>query len=214
MPKWGVSQATGFWLGRGETAGAAGAAGAAESLTMRQGADMHPAMILRPATPADAVPLAGLGARAFTRKFGHLYDPADLTAFLEGAHTPEVVAAQLGDPRLRVRIAEDGEGRMIGFCKLSMKCGWPEHARGGNAIELKQLYTDPDATGRGIGAALIDWAHAAATDFGADEIQLSVWSGNTDAQRFYARHGYAKVADTEFWVGDHRDEEYLFARMI
>ena len=58
------------------------------------------------------------------------------------------------------------------------------------------------------------WAHDAARGHGADEIQLSVWSGNTQAQRFYARHGYAKVADIEFWVGDHCDEEFLFAGML
>jgi len=81
-------------------------------------------------------------------------------------------------------------------------------------VELKQLYTAPDKTGSGIGAALMEWAEAQARQFGADEIQLSVWSGNHGAQRFYARHGFAKVADTEFWVGSQRDEEFLFARML
>ena len=65
--------------------------------------------------------------------------------------------------------------------------GWPEHARGMRAMELKQLYTDPQLTGHGIGAALIDWAMAETKARGADEIQLSVWSGNHGAQKFYAR---------------------------
>ncbi len=103
---------------------------------------------------------------------------------------------------------------MAGYCKLVRACGWPEHARGRTTIELKQLYTAAGATGGGIGTALIDWALAEARAEGADEIQLSVWSGNTDAQRFYHRHGFAQVADTYFWVGEQRDEEFLFARMI
>src|SRR3546814_3681949 len=37
-----------------------------------------------------------------------------------------------------------------------MACGWPEHARGRQVIELKQLYTDPETTGQGIGARLMD----------------------------------------------------------
>ena len=45
-------------------------------------------------------------------------------------------------------------------------------------------------------------------------MQLSVWSGNDGAQRFYARHGFAKVADVTFRVGEQIDEEFLFARMI
>lgn len=171
-------------------------------------------MNIRPATPADAASLAELGAHAFTHKFGYLYDPEDLATFLERAHTPASVASEIANPLLRVQIAEDEDGRLLGFCKMVMGCGWPDYERGSKAIELKQLYTDPDVTGRGIGAALIDWAHNLAADYGADEIQLSVWSGNEGAQRFYARYGYEKVADIDFWVGKQRDEEFLFARML
>ena len=66
-------------------------------------------------------------------------------------------------------------------------------------------------TGRGLGAALMDWAIAEARGLGADAIQLSVWTGNDGAQRFYARYGFVKVADIDFWVGEQRDEEFLFA---
>ena len=81
-------------------------------------------------------------------------------------------------------------------------------------MELKQLYTDPELTGHGIGASLIDWAMAEARARGADEMQLSVWSGNHGAQKFYARYGFAKVADITFLVGEQVDEEFLFARML
>lgn len=95
-----------------------------------------------------------------------------------------------------------------------MACGWPGHARGSNAIELKQLYTDPARTGGGIGASLMDWALGEARAFRADEVQLSVWSENHGAQRFYARYGFTKIADIEFWVGDQCDAEFLFALML
>ena len=170
-------------------------------------------MILRPALPADAPALAALGRDSFIAKFGTMYRPEDLASFLAEQHAPQIVAAQLADPAYRVMLAER-DGALVGYCKLGLSCGWPEHARGSHAIELKQLYTAPGATGGGIGSALMDWALAEARALGADEIQLSVWSGNTDAQRFYHRYGFAKVADTHFWVGEQRDEEFLFARMI
>ena len=103
---------------------------------------------------------------------------------------------------------------MVGFCKLVMACGWPEHLRGTRAIELKQLYLEPALLGGGIGKRLMDWALAEARDDGADEMQLSVWSGNDGAQRFYARYGFEKVADIEFWVGNQCDEEFLYARIL
>jgi len=61
---------------------------------------------------------------------------------------------------------------------------------------------------------LMDWAMAVAAERNADEMQLSVWSGNDGAQRFYARYGFAKVADITFRVGEQLDEEFLFARML
>jgi ribosomal protein S18 acetylase RimI-like enzyme len=170
-------------------------------------------MNLRPATPDDAPALSRLGTDSFVVKFGHLYSAENLANFLAGSHSEAKVAKEIADPALRVMLAE-ADGRLLGFCKLVMACGWPDHARGSAVIELKQLYTDPDATGQGIGAALMDWALAEAARFGADEIQLSVYSDNPGAQKFYARYGFEKVADIHFMVGEQRDEEFLFARVL
>jgi ribosomal protein S18 acetylase RimI-like enzyme len=168
---------------------------------------------LRPARPDDAPALAALGARSFVAKFGGLYRPADLAAFLEAAHSPERVGAELVDPGLRVALIEEA-GAPVAFAKLRLGPGWPEHARGQRPFELKQLYTDPGATGRGLGARLLGWALGAARAAGADELQLSVYSGNTDAQRFYRRHGFVERAPTHFWVGAQRDEDLVFARLL
>ena len=79
-----------------------------------------------------------------------------------------------------------------------------------NPIALGQLYTQPDATGQGTGSALMDWAIAEARARGHDAIQLSVWAENFGGHRFYERYGFAKVAEFDFWVGDHRDDEFLY----
>ncbi|WP_395330169.1 GNAT family N-acetyltransferase [Novosphingobium sp. BL-8H] len=170
-------------------------------------------MDLRPAMPADAAALADLGVRSFVAKFGHMYTAVDLANFLAESHSEAKIAKEIADPRMRVMLAE-ADGKLLGYCKLVMDCGWPEHARGQRVIELKQLYTDPDTTGRGIGAGLMNWALETARDHGADEVQLSVWSGNEGAQKFYARYGFGKVADIHFMVGEQRDEEFLFARLL
>jgi ribosomal protein S18 acetylase RimI-like enzyme len=170
-------------------------------------------MDIRIARPADAASLAKLGADSFVAKFGHLYRAEDLAGFLEGSHSEAKVAKEIADPRLRVALVEDG-GELLGFCKLVMDCGWPDHARGDHVIELKQLYTAPGATGQGIGACLMDWALAEAAGYGADEIQLSVYADNPGAQKFYARYGFEKVADIHFMVGEQRDEEFLFAKVL
>ena len=53
-------------------------------------------------------------------------------------------------------------------------------------------------------------AVAAVESLGADAVQLSVFSENYGAQRFYQRYGFAHVADIDFWVGNHRDHEFLY----
>lgn len=171
-------------------------------------------MILRDATPEDAPAIAQLGQEAFCAAFAHLYNEQDLAGFLAASHSPAKAAAEIADPGMHVKLAVDDEDKLLGFCKLVLACGWPEHARARSAIELKQLYTDPAVTGRGIGAALMDWTLELAREREAGEIQLSVYSDNHGAQRFYARYGFEKVADIHFMVGEQRDEEFLFAKVL
>lgn len=172
------------------------------------------ALALRRPAPADVPALARLGREAFVAKFGHIYDPADLDPWLVAMFGEPAIAAEMASPDRAYCVAQDEGGQLAGYCKLGLACGWPEHARGRRVIEVKQLYAAPALTGRGVGARLMDWALAEARGRGADEVQLAVWSGNADAQRFYARYGFAKVGDVTFHVGAHVDHEYLFARMM
>jgi ribosomal protein S18 acetylase RimI-like enzyme len=169
--------------------------------------------LLRPATQADIPALSRLAIDSFVAKFGELYRAEDLAAFLAEALEEPAIAAELANPARLYRLAEAG-GQLIGFCKLGLGCGFPEHARGSRVMELKQLYTAPQATGQGIGGALMDWAMAEFAARGADEVQISVYSENFGAHRFYQRYGFAKVADITFRVGEQLDPEFLFARML
>jgi ribosomal protein S18 acetylase RimI-like enzyme len=112
-----------------------------------------------------------------------------------------------------VQLAIDDQG-IAGFCKMNLSPGWPEHARASNPVQLSQLYVDPMRTGQAIGARLMDWALDLAREHGADEIQLSVWSENFGGQRFYQRYGFVKVADIDFWVTNHRDDEHLYSLLL
>ena len=171
-------------------------------------------MILREANAADIPSISRLATDAFVAKFGHLYRAEDLNTFLQESLSEAAIAAEMADPTRVYRLAEDEDGALLGYCKIGLTCGFPEHARGKNVMELKQLYTAPDATGKGIGAALMDWAEDQFAQRGADEVQISVYAYNDGAHRFYARYGYAKIADITFQVGDHLDPEFLFARML
>lgn len=70
-------------------------------------------------------------------------------------------------------------------------------------LRLAHLYIHPQHQGRGVGAAVLAWVFAEAEAAG-----LPVRVGalrESDSNRFYARHGFVRVAQTEF------DNEYLRA---
>ena len=165
-------------------------------------------MILRNATPDDAAALAALGRDSFDAAFAHLYSADNLQQFLTGAYAEDVVAGEIADPNLLHQLADDGDG-LAGFCKLALTSPYGAHSDAAKAIALGQLYTAPGRTGAGIGALLMAWALAEARQRGADAVQLSVWAENVRAQAFYARYGFRKIADIDFWVGNHRDDEFL-----
>ncbi|MCX7285854.1 MAG: GNAT family N-acetyltransferase [Novosphingobium sp.] len=170
-------------------------------------------MTLRLATPADIDALSDLGRRAFVAKFGHLYSVENLARFLDETHAPATITAQLADPAMQIAVIEDG-GRLTAFCKIARASTLPPHTSAAAPMELKQLYTDPDLIGRGHGARLMEWALAEGRAWGADEMQLSVYAHNPEAQRFYRRYGLEKVADITFAVGDHIDPEFMFAAAL
>jgi len=170
-------------------------------------------MELRPATLADVPALAALGRESFRAAFAHLYRPQDLAAFLDEVYSDATVAEEVAGRECVHRLAFEN-GRLIGYCKLRQPSWYAEHSDAADPIALGQLYADPSATGRGVGAALMDWAIAEAQARGCDAIQLSVWSGNLGAQRFYARYGFAKIAEIHFKVGEQLDEEFLFEKRL
>ena len=170
---------------------------------------------LRPACVADADALAPFARAAFDAAFGHLYAPDDLAAFFAAERSAARYRSQLADPMVRCRIAER-DGEIAAYCLIVRGKQVEGHPapRPARPVFLSQLYCAAGETGRGIGAALLAWAVEDARVWGADAITLSVFSGNRGAQAFYLRHGFAKVSDIDFWVGTHRDDEYLYERRL
>lgn len=170
---------------------------------------------LRPATPADAEALAALARAAFDAAFAHLYPPADLAHFHTHERSPAKYAAALADPATRIAVVEE-DGALIAYALIILGGHFPERPapQPHQPVLLSQLYCAGGTTGRGLGVTMLDWVVAEAEGWGADAIQLSVYSGNERAQRFYRRHGFTHVADIHFWVGQTCDDEFLYERRL
>lgn len=172
-------------------------------------------LAIRRATPADAAALARIGAETFTLTFGHLYRPEDLAAFLGESHSEAAYAKLLADARYGLWLLEDLAGgeraRAVGFA-VAGPCGLPHPGVAAADGELKRLYVLPEVQNGGWGGRLFEEAVGWLQRGGPRRIWISVWSENYGAQRFYARHGFAKVAEYEFPVGEQRDIEFMYRR--
>jgi GNAT superfamily N-acetyltransferase len=61
----------------------------------------------------------------------------------------------------------------------------------GRVALLDEMYVVPQLRSRGIGSAIIQQLMATSRGTGIDLIEINVDEGDTDAQRFYERHGFS-----------------------
>jgi len=171
------------------------------------------AAMIRRATPSDADALSALSRTCFTQTFKHLYDPADLEAFLDEAYAPDILRAQLEDPnRATWLLFEDATDEApIGYataCPANLP--HPDVAPGDG--ELQRLYILQGHQGGGRGTLLLNTALEWLGRGGPRTLWIGVWSENYGAQRLYARHGFEIVGEYSFMVGDHADRELITRR--
>jgi ribosomal protein S18 acetylase RimI-like enzyme len=166
-------------------------------------------------TPAveEAAEVAALLRASFSDAFGHLYSAEDLALHFERGYTEAVLAKDLANPDVRYRVAED-DGTLVGLIKIGFNPKLDYDAGNQQIVELDKLYLLPVYKGAGVAQALTDWAIGEAIAADGDAMLLSVYSDNPRAQRFYEKNGFAWVADTFFMVGNQRDDEYLYLKML
>jgi GNAT superfamily N-acetyltransferase len=167
-------------------------------------------LIIRRATPEDAATLSALAARTFTETFGHLYPAEDLDFFLRDAYPVEKQAVILSHPDYAVWLLED-DGLAVGHAAAG-PCGLPHAEVEPGDGELKRLYVLASHQNGGWGGKLFDAAERWLLRGGPRTLWVGVWSENSGARRFYARHGFVQAGTYEFPVGRVRDLEFILRR--
>lgn len=133
---------------------------------------------VRVATPAEAS-----GIAALLHDFNTEFDtPTPGVAVLEGR-----LRELLSGPWMFAVVAE---GPPVGLALVSLR---PNAWRDGPVALLDELYVVPELRSRGIGTALLAGARAEARRRGAELMEINVDAPDTDARRFYERHGFTCV---------------------
>ncbi len=168
------------------------------------------AAVIRRATPEDAGVLCLLAERTFVETFGHLYPPEDLAFYLSIAYPVEQQREQLESGDYAAWLLEI-DGETVGFA-FAGPCGLPHPEARPEDGELKRLYVLREHQSGGWGGKLFAEVERWLLEGGPRVVWIGVWSENQGAQRFYGRHGFAKVGEYDFPVGRVRDREFILRR--
>ena len=134
-------------------------------------------MVVRPAEPEDRPQLLELIKGYFG--FYHVQVPA-------GSKVEDLLDLLERDPSLGVQLVADVDGRLQGFASLYACI---DTLIADRILVMNDLFVDPSSRNQGTGAALFDASLAYATAHGYARLDWVTAADNTDAQRFYDRHG-------------------------
>lgn len=142
-------------------------------------------MLLRLATPADAMAVARIQVRSWQGAYRGLMPDGYLDSL-----RPEDRAARYDfattDPAMPRTVVAEENGTIRGFA-TTMPSRDPDTADRG---ELCALYVDPDDWGCGYGVALVEAARRHLSESGFTSAVLWLLEGNSRADRFYRADGW------------------------
>lgn len=150
-----------------------------------------PAIIVRPAAPADLPVLGRLGALLV--RLHHEFDPARFIAATprtDGGYA-SWLGTQLAASDVVVLVAER-DGAVLGYTYAGIE-GADYMALRGPAGVLHDIVVDPVHRGQGVGRLLLDATVAALTARGAPRVVLSTAARNESAHRLFESAGFRRT---------------------
>ncbi|HEY2289804.1 MAG TPA: GNAT family N-acetyltransferase [Thermoanaerobaculia bacterium] len=150
-----------------------------------------PAVLIRPAAPADLEAIGRLGAHLV--RAHHDFDPDRFIAATPRTEQAygSFLGTQLDESSIIVLVAERG-GEVVGYAYAGVE-GTDYMALRGPAGVLYDIVVDVVHRGQGVGRVLLDATLAALKAKGAPRVVLSTAERNETAQRFFARAGFRRT---------------------
>ena len=160
-----------------------------------------------PVTAADLEVLVHLSRNIFYDSFHHLNTPGNMREYMDRAFNPQQLLSELNNPlsEFYFIISEDS---VAGYLKIN-RGGAQSDVHDESSLEIERISVDAPFQGHGLGALLISKAYERARSMGMKYIWLGVWEKNTDAKRFYERHGFRQFGSHDFRMGDEMQTDLL-----
>jgi GNAT superfamily N-acetyltransferase len=148
--------------------------------------DQHREVRVRRAGPADVDGLVACSSALFAEDAG-TRDPS-VDVGWPRRFGAERFAAGVADPS-RLLLVADYDGEIVGHLNGSATEG--SAMRPVRIATLVSMYVHPDHRRGGLGGRMVAQFSAWAREVGAELAEVTAYSGNAEAVRFYERHGFA-----------------------
>ncbi|MFE3544436.1 GNAT family N-acetyltransferase [Nocardia sp. NPDC059177] len=165
----------------------------------------------------DAEALSDVAAATFPLACPPEATQGDIAIFLEQMLSGERFGEYLSDPDRTVLKAVEG-AEIVGYAMLV--AGRPADPEvdavvtAGAVVELSKMYVLPGHHGSGVAAALMAATVTTAREAGAVAVWLGVNQANERAQKFYTKHGFARVGTKTFTVGNQLHDDFVFEQVF
>lgn len=183
------------------------------------------AVVVRPATGADAPVLATVAAATFALACPPHTTQEAIATFIADVLSVERFEDYLADPARDLFLAlegDAGEGEAVtlatGYAMLVTGEPADPDVRAALQLhptsELSKIYVLPGQHGGGTSRLLMAAALDAARARGSRGAWLGVNQLNERAQRFYGKSGFTRVGAKRFLVGDRYEDDYVFEQAL
>jgi GNAT superfamily N-acetyltransferase len=145
---------------------------------------------IRPAVPAEFDAIGELMVRVYlaegyTRTGSH--------------YLPMLRDSAARAEKAELLVAVDDQDNILGTVTYA-PYGSPfaEHTESPEGAAFRMLVVDPDARGRGVGEALVEWCVERARTSGVRSLRLSTQTGMASAGRLYLRLGFVRTPERDW----------------
>ena len=165
--------------------------------------------MIRLATAADAASLAELAAETFPLACPPGNTAEDIQSFIDGNLLEQHFAAYLADPDKVILVADDFQGYTLTVFKEPTDPDVVKALTQTPSAELSKCYVRAGNHGTGLASQLMQATIELARSRGSVAVWLGVNEHNAKANRFYEKHGFAKVGNKRFKLGDKWEDDYV-----
>ena len=167
-------------------------------------------ILFRSCTADDLELLQAFSRKTYFETFAAANTPENMAAYLDQAFETEKLRSELSNEYSSFFFLYL-DGALAGYLKLNEAPAQSE-LHDSQALEIERIYVAKEFQREGLGKYLMEQAIQTAIQRGKRYVWLGVWEKNEKALHFYQKHGFYRIGEHAFVMGDDRQTDYLMRK--